>query len=219
MDDALRQNTVAIIDAGIGNTSSLSSAFQKSGVDAITVRDPDRLGSFRLFALPGVGNFEAFGRALRQTGLGSEIAALAGLRGNRLLGICVGAQILQSSSEESPSAEGLNLIDGRVRKISREESNCIPRVGWDFLDFAPSYGSAIEVVDEPSSQHRFFFSHSFCMNPTNELDVIATCGSAPTVPAVVQQGNLLAIQFHPERSGHFGQRFLSAFAQGSLSVS
>lgn len=208
--------SIAIIDSGIGNTASLHSAFQKSGVEVVIVSEPGRLTDFRRLVLPGVGNFEAFGRALLRRDLWPAIIDIASRGSNNLLGICVGAQILFGGSEESSSAPGLNLLGGVVRRINPEESEISPRVGWDVLNYSDAFSPPNPAG--LTAQARYFFSHSFCMDPTEKSAILATCGNSRTIPAIVRQGNLLAIQFHPERSGVFGQRLLKDFARGLFDV-
>lgn len=217
MESVIPLSAVAIIEVGIGNTASLDSAFRKAGIQSVVVRDPDSLdSSFSRIVLPGVGNFEAFGRSLRQAGFWQKVTDLASDGSSSLLGVCVGAQIFFTGSEECSSAKGLGLVDGVVRKISTIESKTIPRVGWDYLDYSPRNNRVEDPSPSGSLDPRYFFSHSFCMSPSDESSVVASPRSAPSIPAIVRQRNLVAVQFHPERSGKFGQRFLQRFAEGAF---
>ena len=210
---------IAIVDVGIGNTVSIQETFRKAGVSTVVLRDPISLNSsLRKYVLPGVGNFAAFGRALRQSGWWWELLNISSREENRLMGICVGAQILFAQSEESISAEGLNLLEGEVRKVTSSESRYVPRIGWDYLAYRANIGGRKNAAGNGSPEPRYYFSHSYCMNPLDSSLIYATSRSAPTVPTIVRSNNLLAVQFHPDRSGVFGQRFLRDFAEGALDV-
>jgi len=212
-------NTVGIIDVGIGNTASLISALKKSGVNAVAVTQPGDLHSFSRLMLPGVGNFAAFGRALKDRGFWEPVKELANREGKSLLGICVGAQILLSGSEESPLVDGLNLIDGAVRKILPQEARLIPRVGWDSLHFTEASGLSEQFTDASHPHARYFFSHSFCMDPSDPSTILAVSNISTTIPTIVRRRNLFAVQFHPERSGISGQKFLRDFTEGLFDAS
>ena len=210
---------IAIVDVGIGNTVSIRETFRKAGVGTVVLRDPVSLNSsYRKYVLPGVGNFAAFGRALRQSGWWWELLEISSREENRLLGICVGAQILFSQSDESILSEGLNLLEGEVRNITLSESRHVPRVGWDYLEHRVHKSGRKKTVELGSPEPRYYFSHSYCMNPSDSSAIYATSRSAPTIPTIVRSHNLLAVQFHPDRSGVHGERFLRDFAEGVFDV-
>jgi imidazole glycerol phosphate synthase glutamine amidotransferase subunit len=195
-------------------------AFREAGHNAVGVTEPGDLACFTHLVLPGVGSFGAFGRVLKDTGFWAALIGFSSRPDASLLGVCVGAQILMRASEESPSAEGLGLLSGYVRRVRDEESDRVPRIGWDYLHATRKGGfRALTNQNQGPGQAlgpRFYFAHSYCMQPDDDSAVVAVSDSSRSIPAIVQKSNVVAVQFHPERSGIFGRVFLDQFATGSF---
>lgn len=206
---------LAIISAGVGNVVSLSSMLMRIGVVHEIIDDASRLAKYDKVILAGVGNFGAFVNSLADRGFVAPLRDYVRNPNTSILGVCVGAQALFGSSEEAPKTEGLGLVEGHVRKISPKESRHIPRIGWDYLAISDPHR---EIESFPrdllAKKNRYFFSHSFCIDPADSTIVIAFSRSAPTIPAMFRARNVLGVQFHPERSGRFGSEFLKNFAEG-----
>ncbi len=189
--------SVVIVDLGYGNLGSIALAFQRLGAAVEITADPTRLAAAERVALPGVG---AAGYAMaRIDGLGLR-ETLTGFR-RPLLGICLGMQLLFEASEEGDTP-CLGLIPGRVRRLEPAPDATVPHMGW----------SKLTVSDEScglTSGDYVYFAHGFACDDGPHS--IATARHGRTIPAAVRKANLLGAQFHPERSGEPGARFLKAF--------
>jgi imidazole glycerol-phosphate synthase subunit HisH len=197
--------TAAVIDYDLGNLPSVTKALERIGVDATIVQAPDDLtsGNFDVLVLPGVGHFGAGARNLRERGFDTSIKDWAA-SGKPLLGICVGLQLLMESSEEDPDEQGLGVIKGTVRKLDAPK---VPHMGWNTLDTKPGTRIA-SVVDEGEMT---YFVHSFYVEPSDPSVVAATTTYAETFCTVVEQDNVMGVQFHPEKSADVGRKVLEGF--------
>ena len=210
---------LAIIDAGVGNVVSISSMLRRAGILHEIVDEPAKLAYYDRILLAGVGSFGALSENLVSRGFERPLREYITNPRFSLLGVCAGAQVLFGSSEEAPNARGLGLVAGRVRKVLSRESHAIPRIGWDYLEVPDSiHDNNSFIAGILANGNRFFFSHSYCIEPDDSSIVLASCRSAPTIPAVFVAGNVLGVQFHPERSGVFGSTLLRNFAEGRLVV-
>jgi glutamine amidotransferase len=202
---------IAVLDYGIGNLRSAEKALQKVGADARLTRDPVLVGEADAIVLPGVGAFGACMDALRAVGLES-VALDAVASGRPFLGICVGMQMLFDESEENPGARGLGVIPGRVRWIPAGVKR--PQMQWNMLRVrrpdAVLSGPEFEV-DDPW----VYFVHSLHGVPENDDDIVATCEYGSTLNAVFRHDNVVATQFHPEKSGSVGLALLRNFVAGA----
>lgn len=198
-----RAPRIAVLDYGIGNLRSAEKALIRAGGDAVLTADPLTIGAADAVVLPGVGNFGRCMQALHETGLASE--ALGAVRSQRpFLGICVGMQLLFDSSEEAPEDAGLGVLSGPVRALPTTVK--VPQMQWNQI--------AVErPIDLLRGLHQswMYFVHSFAAEVTD--DVVATCDYGGPVAAVVQRDNVMATQFHPEKSGQSGRRLLENFIE------
>jgi imidazole glycerol-phosphate synthase subunit HisH len=197
--------TIAVLDYGIGNLRSAEKALLKVGADARLVASPDVAAEATGFVLPGVGAFGACLAALRETGL-DEVVRTAIAEGRPFLGICVGMQMLYEGSEESPSARGLGVLGGMVRRLPDQVK--VPQMQWNRLQ--PVRPSAMFAGQE-DAEPWMYFVHSYA--PDASDDVVATCDYGGSVVAAVERGSLWATQFHPEKSGPAGLALMAAFAE------
>ncbi|MCS7155491.1 MAG: imidazole glycerol phosphate synthase subunit HisH [Bacteroidota bacterium] len=196
---------VTVIDYGIGNLHSVAKAFAAVGARVERTADPDRITRAERLVLPGVG---AFGRCIQTLrGLGLEEAIQAAVRaGTPLLGICVGLQLLFERSEEQGDHTGLGLLAGRVVRFP--EGFKVPHIGWNAvqpLGFSPLF---VGLPEKPF----FYFVHSYYA-ACPERYVAAEAEYGVRFPAVVQWENVVAVQFHPEKSQAVGLRLLANFAR------
>ncbi len=198
---------VALVDYGVGNTASVIRAFRRLGSEADLVSDPERVAAARRIVLPGVGAFAPARARLRETGLDEALrAAVAG--GGRLLGLCLGFQLLFDGSEEHGVTEGLGLLRGRVRSFPAGVRT--PHVGWNRLKKTRP-GSLLASLSEGSW---VYFVHSFRPEEVEEGDVAAMCDHGGEFPAAVEKGNVWGCQFHPEKSSDTGRLILGNFLGG-----
>jgi glutamine amidotransferase len=174
---------VVVVDYGAGNTRSVRAALEHIGLTSEVTSDPDRLLTSEFLVLPGVGSARSAMTHLNETGAAQALRQRFA-DGGSILGICLGLQLSLESSEEDGGVEGLGLLSGRVRRI---ESERVPRLGW--ADVQP-WGES------------FYFAHSFA---AQSPDVVAT---SEGVAAAVQRDSFTGVQFHPEKSGTAGLRFL-----------
>jgi imidazole glycerol phosphate synthase glutamine amidotransferase subunit len=195
--------TVTIIDYGAGNVPSVERALQKLGVASQRVTQPNELAGASAIILPGVGHYAAIIRALDQQNLRAALLDAITL-GVPFLGICLGLQALYSSSEEAPSLSGLNLFSGSVRSLPTTVK--LPHMGWNRLRIQRTS----QLLGGLSESDYFYFAHTFAAaTPANE--VVATCEHGTNFTAVVERNNIVATQFHPEKSGAAGSRLLQNF--------
>lgn len=197
---------IAIIDYGAGNIRSVEKALMHIGCEVQVTRDPAVLLQADAAVLPGVGSFGDAMHELRSRGLEEPIRTFVSM-GKPFLGICLGLQILFESSEESPGVKGLGLLRGKIVRIPAGEGLKIPHMGWNSLEIEKTGGLFQDIPAEPY----VYFVHSYYLKAEEDV-VTATARYGVTIHAAVQKGNLLACQFHPEKSGALGIALLRNFA-------
>ncbi|MFZ9230519.1 MAG: imidazole glycerol phosphate synthase subunit HisH [Ilumatobacteraceae bacterium] len=206
---------IAVLDYGIGNLRSAEKALQKVGADARLTRDPALVADARAVVLPGVGAFGACMDALRGAGLESVVHDAVD-SGRPFLGICVGMQMLFDDSDENPDARGLGIIPGSVRWIPVGVKR--PQMQWNRLTVRTHdpmlVGPGLADVE---GGPWVYFVHSLHGVPRDDRDVVATCEYGGTLNAVFRRDNVIATQFHPEKSGVSGLALLRNFVAGAAS--
>ena len=195
---------VTLVDYGVGNTASVIRAFRRLGAGVDFTADLDRVASARRLVLPGVAAFAPAMNRLLETGLESAVRA-ALKRGGRLLGLCLGFQLLFEESEEHGVHRGLGLVPGRVRPFPGGVRT--PHVGWNQLLARRSDG----FVEGLSDGSFVYFVHSYRPEGADATDVAAACDHGGEFPAIVQRGNVWGCQFHPEKSSENGRILLANF--------
>lgn len=197
---------IAIIDYDAGNLRSVEKALLSLGEETVITRNHKEIFSADKVVLPGVGAFGDAMEKLNQYGLTNVIRQVAS-RGTPFLGICLGLQLMFESSEESPGAEGLGLLKGRVLRIPDRPGFKVPHMGWNSLDIRPDSRLFFGI----SSGEYVYFVHSYYLKAENEAAVAAAAEYGVHIHAAVEWGNLYACQFHPEKSGDTGLRILKNF--------
>jgi len=188
-----------VIDYGAGNLLSLSRALRAAGTDPRLISRPSDDGD--VLVLPGVGAYGAAMHRLNETGLAEWIRARA-TAGVPLVGVCLGMQLLYQRSEEGGNVRGLGLLPGSVRRLPGSVK--VPHMGWNQLFIRrPS-----PLVDGTATGTYVYFVHSYAAIPDDTDDVVAVTSYGVEFPAIVQRGNLIGLQFHPEKSGAAGERLL-----------
>lgn len=195
----------AIIDYGAGNLQSVEKALRHIGCGCFVTADPAELRQARAAVLPGVGAFGDAMKSLRARSLEEPIRAFIA-SGKPFLGICLGLQLLFESSEESPGVAGLGLLKGKILRLPAESGLKIPHIGWNSLTIRKPGGLFAGVEGEPY----VYFVHSYYLQAEEDV-VAATAEYGATIHAAVQKDNLLACQFHPEKSGEVGLKLLRNF--------
>ncbi len=190
-------------DLGLSNLWSARRALEALGHEVVTAGEPEPVAMARMIVLPGVGAFGEAIRRLEAMGIGPAILAAAAA-GARVLGICLGMQLLFESSEEGGESRGLGLLPGRVARLSGAAR--VPHVGWNRVVATP--GGASLFGDRDGRD--FYFVHSFAAHPASDDLVLARCLHGESFPAAVGNGRFLGFQFHPEKSGQAGVSLLGA---------
>ena len=185
------------VDLGYGNLGSVAMAFERMGAAPEISADPEVLSAADKLVLPGVGHAGYAMRQARARGLDRLLAELT----QPLLGICLGMQLLFEVTEEEDT-EGLGLLPGRVRRLHPAPGRPVPHMGWSALTVS---GDACGL----GTGDHVYFAHSFACDDTDAT--VASADYGRTVPAVVRSGRLTGAQFHPERSGEPGARFLQSW--------
>ncbi len=200
---------IAIVDYGVGNLFSLISSFKKLGADIIVTADAEVIKSSDRIILPGVGAFEDAAKKLRDSGLDKVIIAEA-VKGKKIMGICLGMQLLFEKSYEYGCHKGLGLLKGSIVPMqdSIPANLKIPHIGWNALHFTrESY-----LFRYIKNNDCVYFVHSFYADECSD-SVIATAEYGKELTAAVQNGNIIGCQFHPEKSGEVGLNILRAFCE------
>ncbi len=196
----------AIIDYDAGNLKSVQKALAYLGEEAVITRDRDEILAADRVVLPGVGNFGDAMEQLRSLGLDEVIREVAD-RQIPFLGICLGLQLLFESSEESPGAEGLGILKGKIVRIPDTEGLKIPHIGWNSLTLENNGRLFEGITGEPY----VYFVHSYYLQADDPQIVKASTEYGAHIHASVEQGNVFACQFHPEKSGSVGLHILENF--------
>ena len=202
--------TLGVVDYGVGNLRSVANALDYIGTQWGIVSSPDQVSEFDRLLLPGVGAFGSAMDRLEKTGL-KESLLQAYRRGQPLLGICLGMQLLTEGSEESPSVDGLGIIPGMTTKLPGGgiETNT------GFRTVTAVDGDRSLVWDKP--ERDYYFNHGFRVEPTAAVSVGTTTWGGLSICAAVEFENASGVQFHPEKSQGQGLALLKNFAtSGSL---
>lgn len=197
---------IAIIDYDAGNMKSVEKAFQFLSEEAVLTRNKDEILNADAVVLPGVGAFGDAMEKLHRYGLVEVLKEVAGKQ-IPLLGICLGLQLLFERSDESPGVEGLGILKGEILHIPVSAGVKIPHIGWNSLKF-PIKGRLFQNIPEESY---VYFVHSYYLKAGNEGIVTAVTEYGTTIHASVEQGNVFACQFHPEKSSETGLQILRNF--------
>jgi imidazole glycerol-phosphate synthase subunit HisH len=196
---------IALVEYGAGNLTSVRKAFAAVGAELVTPETPSALAAAAGIIVPGVGHFGAT-RSLTAEWRDAIRARVNA--GAPLLGICLGMQWLFEGSTEAPDVPGLGLIPGRCRRLDdRQGTLKVPHVGWNALALA---GPSQLLQDVPDGAF-VYFTHSFAAPVTTATAALTTHGE--TFASAVEQGIVMGVQFHPEKSGDAGLRMLKNFVE------
>lgn len=199
---------IAIIDYDAGNIRSVEKALQFLGQEVKITRDREEIFGADKVVLPGVGSFgDAMGK-LHQYGLVEVIRQVAEKK-TPFLGICLGLQLLFERSDESPGVEGLGILKGEILRIPEGEGRKIPHMGWNSLELRNQGRLFAGISGEPY----VYFVHSYYLKARDEQIVKATTEYGVTIHASVEQDNIFACQFHPEKSSDTGLKILKNFVE------
>lgn len=197
---------ISILDYDAGNIKSVEKALTYLGEEAVITRDRDVIMSSDKVILPGVGCFGDAMDRIREYKLDQVIYDVVDA-GKPFLGICLGLQLLYKTSEESPGAVGLGILDGEIVRIPDAPGLKIPQIGWNSLDITPGARLFQGIEGHPY----VYFVHSYYLKSHDMQDVAATTHFSVDIHASVEHGNVFACQFHPEKSSKVGLKILENF--------
>jgi glutamine amidotransferase len=202
---------IAVVDYGVNNLKSVVRALEAGGHEATLTADPGEVRTADRVLVPGVGNFGQGSRNLADTGLGDAVREVVGA-GRPVMGICLGLQLLLETSEEAPSARGLGLLPGRVRRFVTTLH--VPHVGWARVDLTDA-GRRHPMLGPLFAEAPQFFYHVHSYHPSELPDdaVLGTGEYGAVFPTLVGRDAVIGAQFHPEKSQRAGIELLDAFAR------
>lgn len=198
--------TVAIVDYGMGNLHSVSKAVERLGYTSLVTADAGEILAADSVILPGVGAFGDAMEHLRASGMDVVVKAAAEA-GQPLLGICLGMQLLFSSSEEHGEHKGLDLLPGSVVRFAPRDGYKVPHMGWNKLGFLQPESPLLTGLEEG----HVYFVHSYHVLAGSDSDLLAVTDYGHPVTAVVGRNHVYGMQFHPEKSGELGIKLLGNF--------
>jgi glutamine amidotransferase len=193
---------IAIVDYGMGNRRSVEKALEHVGGEPVLTADEDAIRAAEGVVVPGVGAFPEAMRRLRASGLDEVIVERAEC-GVPVLGLCLGMQLLFESSDEHEGATGLGLLSGRVRALAAPR---VPHIGWNLVTFARD----AKLVDGLGEAAAFYHVHSFVCEADVD-DVVGRGEYGERFVSIVERGNVMGCQFHPEKSSRDGLALLRNF--------
>ena len=200
---------VVIIDYGMGNLWSVKSALDFIGVETVISGDPKKITAANILVLPGVGAFRRAMTSLNKTGISEAIVEAVSRKKSKILGICLGMQLLGQSSTEDGFTEGLSLITSKSEKFNNDHNPevKIPHVGFNSVYF-PENSILFQQLETESD---FYFTHSYKMTLSNLKGLESKTHYTEDFLAAYENENIFATQFHPEKSQSNGLRLLHNF--------
>lgn len=197
---------IGIVNLEMGNLRSVKNAVLTCGHDIEQVDTPDGLENYSHLILPGVGHFGAGARALDEKGFRAPLAQHIAA-GKPLLGLCVGMQLLATLGTEGGEFDGLGFVPGVVRRIPDKPGRAIPHVGWNSLNIRKKH----PVLEGLKNDRDVYFVHSYAFHCDDAADLVAETDYGDPVTAIVGQGSVIGMQFHPEKSQLNGLKLLENF--------
>jgi glutamine amidotransferase len=202
---------ITIVDYGLGNIQAIANIYRRLDIPVTTATDAQALAGAQRIVLPGVGAFDWAMARLQASGMRETLDRLVLQEKCPVIGICVGMQMLARRSDEG-SAAGLGWIDADVRLFDDARftgPTHLPHMGWN--DVQPRAGEPLFAGLEQDA--RFYFLHSYYFEPHDAADQVATADYGGAFCCAVRRGNVMGVQFHPEKSHQWGIRLLKNFAE------
>lgn len=200
---------ITIIDYGMGNLGSIRNMIKKVGYQYEITSDPEVIENAKKLILPGVGKFDRAMCNLADLNL-IELIQKKATEGTPLLGICLGMQLLADRSEEG-TLKGLGIIPGEVKRFVVPKELKVPHMGWNLVNYRKD--SPLFVNFEELGEARFYFVHSYKYICQNEEHILATSEYDDEFTCAIHKGNIIGVQFHPEKSHMFGMNLFKNFIE------
>ncbi|MBN1824268.1 MAG: imidazole glycerol phosphate synthase subunit HisH [Endomicrobiales bacterium] len=204
----MKMATIGIVDYGMGNILSVKNAFEYCGAGVEVCSSPENLKVVEKLVLPGVGAFGDCIKNIKERGFKDALDEEVIKKKTPILGICLGMQVMAKKGYENGENEGLGWFDAEVVRIEPADKKLrIPHVGWNDLDFREDcflFRGMPEHIDA-------YFVHSYYMKCVNKSDIAASFDYSGSFTAAVMKGNIIATQFHPEKSQDYGRKMLENF--------
>ena len=198
---------VTVIDYGLGNVHAFMHVYDRLNIEAETASTPEVLAGAKRLILPGVGSFDWALARLNNSGLRDVLDELVLNQKRPVLGVCVGMQMMAQRSDEG-QALGLGWLDAEVQDMEAHiRSAPLPHMGWNDVEVDKT-DELFRSIEAP----RYYFLHSFCVQPVDDADILATTVYGKKFTAAIRRDNIFGTQFHPEKSHHWGGRLLDNFA-------
>ena len=200
---------IVVVNSGTANVGSVVNMLKKVGAVGVISNDPEVIRNAERLILPGVGSFDAGVSAWRQLGLWECLNEVAMRKAVPCLGVCLGMQMMCRGSEEG-QLPGLGWFAADVVRLPRNTVDGVlrvPHMGWNRIRLNRPH----PVLDGVANDARFYFVHSYCVQADNAVDVVATCHYGIDFACAIGRDNVLAVQFHPEKSHRFGMRLMADF--------
>jgi imidazole glycerol-phosphate synthase subunit HisH len=202
---------ITILDYGLGNVLAFQNVFKRINVPVKVAATPRELDGATKLILPGVGHFDHAMTLFNGSGLREPVTERVRGRGMPVIGICVGMQMLAQASEEG-ELSGLGWVPGQVRKFDPnllKHSTRLPHMGWN--DVTPTRQTSL--FNQLEGDARFYFLHTYYFDTAGPAEQIAVAQYGRPFACAVNAGNVWGVQFHPEKSHHWGSRLLQNFAE------
>lgn len=199
---------ITIVDYGVGNLGSIRNMLKRIGAQVEISGDAGAIAAARKLLLPGVGAFDHAMQRLDASGLRATLDRKALVEKVPVLGICLGMQLLTRSSEEG-ALPGLGWIPAQTIRFPARPDIKVPHMGWNIVE--PGAASELTAGMEPET--RFYFVHSYYVKTDSPENSILRARHGLTFDAAIQAGNIMGVQFHPEKSHRFGKHLLANFAK------
>jgi glutamine amidotransferase len=203
-----KQPEIIVVDYDAGNLRSVQRALEAVGQRARVTPDPRDVQHAEALVLPGVGSAQDCMRKLAERGLVQPLRDYAA-SGKPFLGVCVGLQLLYDGSEEGGGVECLGILRGTVRRFPVESGVKVPQIGWNNLSIQQRH-PLLEGVPDGTY---FYFVHSYYADPVDPISVVASAEYGVDFAAIVAHDNVVATQFHPEKSADMGLRLYANFGR------
>ena len=199
---------IVIIDYGLGNIQAFRDVYSRLNIPVSIAKSVEDLNNATKLILPGVGSFDHAMKKLDESGMRSKIEQLVIESKVPILGVCVGMQMMASSSEEG-NLQGLGWIDATVKRFDSKKCIVLPHMGWN--DVSPKPES--KLFDNMDENLMFYFLHEYYFDACESSNIEATSDYGGEFTCSIRKKNIFGVQFHPEKSHHFGMLLLKNFAE------